>query len=62
MKYELILETENFNAFASFPHNREGLDKAFDRINRERKKSTFRCAKIVSDRDGEIFVLDMNLI
>jgi len=41
MKYELILETENFNAFASFPHNREGLDKAFDRINRERKKSTF---------------------
>lgn len=61
MKYELILETEIFNSFSSFPHNREGLERALDKVNRARKKSGFRSAKIISDRDGEVFALDFNL-
>lgn len=59
MKYELILETKSFNSLRVFPHNRKGLEKALDEVNFERKKSGFRSAKIVSDRDGEVFALDM---
>lgn len=61
MKYELILETEMFNSFSSFPHNSKGLQAALDKVDRARKKSGFRSAKIISDRDGEVFSLDFNL-
>jgi hypothetical protein len=61
MKYKLFLETESLISFSIFPHNREGLEKALDKVDAERKKSGFRSAKIVSNRDGEVFALDMSL-
>jgi hypothetical protein len=62
MKYELILETVNCDSFTTFPHTREGLTAAFVRISEERSKDGFQSAKIVSDRDGDVFVLDHNLV
>jgi len=62
MKYELILETVNCDSFTAFPHTREGLTAAFVRISEERIKEGFQSAKIVSDRDGDVFVLDHNLV
>lgn len=58
MKYELILETELYDLFKSFPHDYKGLKKALNRVHFERKKAGFRSAKIISERDGEIFALD----
>ena len=62
MKYELILETVNCDSFTNFPHTREGLTAAFVRISEARIKTGFQSARIVSDRDGEVFALDNNLI
>ena len=62
MKYELILETATCLSFSVFPHDRKGLIAAFDRVNEERNKDGFQSAKIVSDRDGEVFALDNNLV
>jgi hypothetical protein len=62
MKYELILETATCLSFSVFPHDRKGLTAAFDRVNLERNKDGFLSAKIVSDRDGDVFVLDCNLV
>ncbi len=62
MKYELILETATCLSFSVFPHDRKGLTAAFDRVNLERNKDGFLSAKIVSDRDGEVFALDNNLV
>ena len=61
MKYELILGTVACDSFSTYPHNREGLENALDRVNSERKKKGFQYAKIVSDRDGEVFALDYSL-
>jgi hypothetical protein len=61
MRYELILETVNCDSFTNFPHTREGLTAAFVRISEEKVKDGFQSAKIVSDRDGEVFALDMSL-
>jgi hypothetical protein len=58
MKYELALETVNCDSFTIYPHTREGLTAAFVRISKERAKEGFQSARIVSDRDGEIFSLD----
>ena len=62
MKYELILQTATCDSFSTFPHTREGLTAAFERLDRERLKEGFQCAKIVSDRDGDVFVLDHNFV
>lgn len=62
MRYELILETVNCDSFTNFPHTREGLTAAFVRISEERVKEGFQSARIVSDRDGEVFALDNNLV
>ena len=59
MKYELILETVNCDSFTNFPHTREGLTAAFVRISEARIKAGFQSARIVSERDGEVFTLDM---
>ena len=61
MKYELILVTEACNSFSNYDHTRQGLEKALDRVDKVRSKDGFKCANIVSDRDGEVFVLDMSL-
>jgi len=60
MKYELILVTEACNSFSNYGHTRQGLEKALDRVDKERKKTGFQYAKIVSDRDGEVFTLDLS--
>ena len=60
MKYELILVTEVCNSFSTYDHTRQGLEKALDRVDKERKKAGFQYAKIVSDRDGEVFSLDLS--
>ena len=62
MKYELILETTACDSFSVYPHTREGLTAAFIRISEERVKEGFQTARIVSDRDGEVFCLDMNVV
>ena len=61
MKYELALETVNCDSFTTFPHTREGLTAAFVRISEERTKEGFQSVRIVSDRDGEVFALDMTV-
>ena len=62
MKYELILETATCLSYSNFAHTREGLTAAFIRISEERVKEGFLSAKIVSDRDGDVFVLDCNFV
>ena len=61
MKYELMIDTDNFTAFSTYPHTREGLNKALDRVDNERSRDGFQSAKITSSRDGEVFALDMSL-
>jgi len=61
MKYTLMLDTDTCTSFSTYPHTREGLDKALDRVDKVRSKDGFKYANIVSDRDGEVFVLDMSL-
>ena len=61
MKYELIIVTGACNSFSTYAHTRQGLEKALDRVDKERKKAGFQSAKIVSGRDGEVFALDMSL-
>jgi hypothetical protein len=61
MKYTLMLDTDHFASFSTYPHTREGLNQALDRINKVRSRDGFKYANIVSDRDGEVFVLDMSL-
>jgi hypothetical protein len=61
MKYTLMLDTDICTSFSTYPHTREGLDKALDRVDKARSRDGFKCANIVSDRDGEVFVLDMAL-
>ena len=61
MKYTLMLDTDTCTSFSTYPRTREGLDKALDRVDKVRSKDGFKCANIVSDRDGEVFVLDMSL-
>ena len=53
--------TDACDSFSNYPHTREGLEKALDRVDRERSKDGFQSAKIVSDRDGEVFALDFSL-
>ena len=60
MKYTLMIDTDTCTSFSTYPHTREGLDKALDRVDKERKKAGFQYAKIVSDRDGEVFTLDLS--
>ena len=62
MKYELILQTATCDSYSTFAHTREGLTAAFARLDRERVKEGFQSAKIVSDRDGDVFVLDHNFV
>jgi hypothetical protein len=62
MKYELTIESETCDSITVFPHTREGLTAAFVRISKARIKKGFQSAKIVSDRDGEVFTLDNNLV
>ena len=62
MKYELILETAPCLSYSTFPHTREGLTAAFVRISEQRVKEGFLSAKIVSDRDGDVFSIDNNLV
>jgi hypothetical protein len=61
MKYTLMLDTDTCTSFSTYPHTREGLDKALDRVDKARSRDGFKYANIVSDRDGEVFVLDMSL-
>ena len=60
MKYTLMIDTDTCTSFSTYPHTREGLDKALDRVDKERKKAGFQYTKIVSDRDGEVFTLDLS--
>ena len=62
MKYELTIESATCESITVFPHTREGLTAAFVRISEERVKEGFQSARIVSDRDGEVFALDNNLV
>lgn len=62
MKYELTIESTVCDSITVYPHTREGLTAAFVRISVARTKKDFQSAKIVSDRDGEVFSLDNNLI
>ena len=61
MKYELMIDTDNFTAFSTYPHTREGLNQALDRVDKVRSRDGFQSAKITSSRDGEVFALDMSL-
>ena len=61
MKYTLMIDTDTCTSFSTYPHTREGLDKALDRVDKVRSRDGFKYANIVSDRDGEVFVLDMSL-
>ena len=61
MKYELTIETQACDSITVYPHTREGLTAAFVRISEVRFNEGFQSARIVSDRDGEVFTLDMNL-
>jgi hypothetical protein len=61
MKYKLMIDTDNFTSFSTYPHTREGLNQALDRVDKLRSRDGFKAANIVSDRDGEVFVLDMAL-
>jgi len=62
MKYELTIESEVCDSITIYPHTREGLTAAFVRISEARMKVGFECARIVSDRDGEVFCVDMNVV
>lgn len=62
MKYELTIESATCDSITVFPHTREGLTAAFVRISEARIKEGFRSARIVSDRDGEVFALDNDLV
>jgi hypothetical protein len=61
MKYELILATDTCDSFSNYPHTREGLEKALDRVDKVRSKDGFQSARIISSRDGEVFALDMSV-
>ena len=61
MKYELMIDTDNFTVFSTYPHTREGLNQALDRVDKVRSRDGFQSAKITSSRDGEVFALDMSL-
>lgn len=61
MKYELMIDTDNFTAFSTYPHTREGLNQALNRVDKVRSRDGFQSAKITSSRDGEVFALDMSL-
>ena len=61
MKYELMIDTDNFTAFSTYPHTREGLSQALNRVDKVRSRDGFQSAKITSSRDGEVFALDMSL-
>ena len=61
MKYKLMIDTDTCTSFSTYPHTREGLNKALDRVDSERSRDGFKYANIVSDRDGEVFALDMSL-
>ena len=61
MKYKLMIDTDNFTSFSTYPHAREGLNEALDRVDKLRSRDGFKSANIVSDRDGEVFALDMAL-
>ncbi len=56
-----MLDTDHFASFSTYPHTREGLNKALDRVDNERSRDGFKSANIVSDRDGEVFAIDMSL-
>lgn len=62
MKYELTIESEACDSITVFPHTREGLTAAFVRISEARIKKGFQSARIVSERDGEVFALDNNIV
>ena len=62
MKYELTIESEACDSITFYPHTREGLTAAFVRISEARIKKGFQSARIVSERDGEVFALDNNLV
>jgi len=62
MQYELTIESKFCDTITVYPHTREGLTDAFARISEARTKVGFECARIVSERDGEVFTLDNNLI
>ncbi len=61
MKYQMMIDTDTCTSFSTYPHTREGLDKALDRVDKVRSRDGFKYANIVSDRDGEVFALDMSL-
>ena len=61
MKYKLMIDTDNFTSFSTYPHTREGLNEALDRVDKLRSRDGCKAANIVSDRDGEVFALDMAL-
>ena len=61
MKYKWMIETDNFTSFSTYPNTREGLNEALDRVDKLRSRDGFKAANIVSDRDGEVFSLDMAL-
>ena len=62
MKYELTIESATCDSITVFPHTREGLTAAFVHISEARIKEGFQSARIVSDRDGEVFALDNNIV
>ena len=62
MKYELTIESATCDSITIFPHTREGLTAAFVRISEERFKKGFKSARIFSERDGEVYCLDMNAV
>ena len=61
MKYKLMIDTDTCTSFSTYPHTREGLNEALDRVDKVRSRDGFKAANIVSDRDGEVFALDMSL-
>ena len=56
-----MIDTDNFTAFSTYPHTREGLNQALNRVDKVRSRDGFQSAKITSSRDGEVFALDMSL-
>ena len=61
MKYKLMIDTDTCTSFSTYPHTREGLNEALDRVDKVRSRDGFKAANIVSDRDGEVFAIDMTL-
>jgi hypothetical protein len=58
INYAVLIETPNMIWEKIFPHNREGLDKAFETISSAIEKNNLISAEITSSRDGRVYFFE----